>query len=381
MSQSDAFDRVVLALNDAALNDDLWPAAARLIDEACGLTGNELIVGQGAADTRIYFSRFCYRGERRLDMERTYFHVYYPGDERIPRFRALPLGKVVHTTELFSEAELKTSLTYNEALRLSGGQNALIVRLDGSEGLRIGWEFAGTVHADGWGSAQIQMIQRLFPHLRHYVRVRQALFKAAALGASLAQLLGNTRVGVVHVNWRGRILEANDAALALLRRGDGLLDPGGFLRARLPEENARLMALLAAALPALGDSATGGSMTVRRPAGKPQLVVHVSPVTPEHSSFGSWPVAALVVIVEPGSLPGIDAQVVAAVYGLTPAESRVAVMLAEGRAVRDIAAAMGSQENTVRYHVKQMHHKLGISRRAELVRLVLSLAGTPEAGR
>ena len=52
----------------------------------------------------------------------------------------------------------------------------------------------------------------------------------------------------------------------------------------------------------------------------------------------------------------------------------MAALLASGRTVRDIAAATGRQENTVYKHLKQMYRKLGISRQAELVRLVLSRA-------
>ena len=42
MSQSDAFDRVVASLNDAALDDALWLSTAAVMDESCGLTGNDL---------------------------------------------------------------------------------------------------------------------------------------------------------------------------------------------------------------------------------------------------------------------------------------------------------------------------------------------------
>ena len=49
-------------------------------------------------------------------------------------------------------------------------------------------------------------------------------------------------------------------------------------------------------------------------------------------------------------------------------------MLAAGVSVRDIALMTGRQENTVYKHLKQTYRKLGISRQAELVRLVLSRA-------
>ena len=49
--------------------------------------------------------------------------------------------------------------------------------------------------------------------------------------------------------------------------------------------------------------------------------------------------------------------------------------------VREVAAATGRGESTIRSHVKHMFAKHRLSRQAELVRLVLSLAGAPESGR
>ena len=70
----------------------------------------------------------------------------------------------------------------------------------------------------------------------------------------------------------------------------------------------------------------------------------------------------------------IDPQFVAARLGLTPAQSRVAVALAEGKTVRDIAktTAMGTK-STVRWHLRQINRRLNISTQAQLVRLVLLL--------
>ena len=66
------------------------------------------------------------------------------------------------------------------------------------------------------------------------------------------------------------------------------------------------------------------------------------------------------------------------VLGLTGMESRVAVLLADGMSVREIAVELDRKESTIRLHVKHIFAKHGLSRQAELVRLVLSLAGTPE---
>ena len=69
----------------------------------------------------------------------------------------------------------------------------------------------------------------------------------------------------------------------------------------------------------------------------------------------------------------IDPKFVAKTLKLTPKESLVAVALAEGSTVNDIAVAMDRKVTTVRWHVKEIHRKLNISRQAQLVSLVLLL--------
>ena len=121
-------------------------------------------------------------------------------------------------------------------------------------------------------------------------------------------------------------------------------------------------------------------MTVRRLATSQPLVLHVNPLDQRQADCRSWPVAALVLVVDPRSDTRIDPDLVAESLGLTPMESRVAVMMAEGKAVHEIAAATGRKESTIRWHVRHIFAKHGITRQAELVRLVLSMTGVPDAG-
>ena len=306
--------------------------------------------------------------------------LYYPWDERIPRVAQLPDSRLVPITELYTDQELKTSPAYNEALPRGSYQHGLNVRLDGPDGSSIVWTLADGTERDTWGSAQLEMIERLLPHIRQYVQVRSVVAGAEALGASLTGLLDNTRVGVIHLDRRGRIAQANDRARGILRQGNGLFDQDGFLRVRLPADNARLEHLLGQALPRYGEAATSGSLTVRRAPGLPRLAVHLSPVSTAQGDFGLSSVAALVLVVDPASRPRTDPALVAAALDLTPSQAQVAVMLAEGRSVRDIAAATGRQASTVRQFLKQIYSRQRVTGRADLVRLVLSLSELPSSG-
>lgn len=371
MSQREAFERVVAALQETALDDALWPATSALIDDACGASGNTIIVSEGSdANARVLFAMNYRRGERREDLERDYFQNYFPHDERVPRLRQLPDSKLVHVADLYTAEERKTSPTFNEALPRYGSRNSLCVRLSLPGGLWITWAIADPVKPGAWASDQRDMIKRLLPHLRHFVRFRQALADAETLGSSLAGLLSTSRLGVVSVDRRGKILAANGRARAVLRQGSALRDQGGFLGARSPTDAARLERLVARALPQPDRPLVSGTLTVRRRHGLSGLTVHVNPLTTHLMDFGGSGIAALVLLADPEVEPSLDAQVVASALNLTPAQGQVALSLARGQTLSEIAAATGRGENTVRTHRAGIYRRLGISSRAELVQVV-----------
>ena len=374
MSDQQAFERILAALYDAMLDDCHWPATSALIDEACGITGHVLLVGEGPKDDiRPSFVGLYSRGQRREDEEREYLEVYHPIDERVPRVRQLPDSRLVHVPDLYTAEELKISRTYNEILRRGHFQAGLYVRLDGPDGSHISWGLGDPVASDGWGSSEIAMVQGLLPHIRQFIRVRQALVRTQARATTVTALLDNPRIGIIHLDRRGRILAVNDRAFGLLRPDGRLSDKDGVLCARGRDNQLQLERLVADALPDSGAGAVSGSMLLHDSFGLPPYVVHVKPVGIPQPDYGARHVAALILLVEPGSWNRIDPGLVATTLGLTPAESHVAVGLAEGKSVPDIAQATGLSKNTVYWHLQQIYEKKSISRQVDLVRLVLSI--------
>lgn len=379
MNRTDLFNRIVGGLHEAALDDAHWPGVSGLIDRACRSKGNILIHGDASShdDATLSFARFCYRGQRREDRERLYLKDYFPTDKVFPRVLALKRGRLIHLPGLYTEQELKTSRTYREAHPAIRTDNSLLTLLPGPGGSRIFWANANPVDSAGWGSARTRTIRRLLPHVGQFVRVRQALLDAQALAVSLGRLLENSRLGIVQLDPRGRIAEVNDIALGLLRRADAVYDDGGYLRAVSPAQDTRLQNLLARALPSLDEPPTSASMAISHPESSTRLLLHVLPAQRRDADFRARRVAALAVLAEPGRRPAIDAELVAAVLGLTPAQSEVAVSLAGGKTPGEIAAASGRKLSTVRWHIKKIFARTGVSRQAELLQRVLALNDFP----
>ena len=376
MSRQDLFERILHSLHAATFDDAGWPAASALIEEFCGARGSFLVFGDGAArdGIDIFFARFCFRGERHAALEREYFGTWHAIDERMPRVRRLPDSQVTHVSSLFTGEEMRTSPVYNEALPRADCKDSLSVRLDGPDGSRIVWVVADPVEGDGWSASRVEAVESLLPQLRQWARVRQAMVDARALGASAAGLLDNDTVGVIRLDRRARMMAVNERAQALLNERGGLWDNRGYLRASRPAEDRKLQGLLAHALPFLGGTGAGSSMAVSRALPRQRVALHVSPVSEDGEDPRRSRIGALVLVVDPAARADIDPRQVADALALTPAESRIAVSLAQGMTIDDIAAETGRSRTTVKWHIRHIYDKHGLSRQIELAQLVTSLA-------
>lgn len=380
MNGQERFECILASLHAAAFDDAHWVAASALIDEACGAKGNHLVFSNGGYDDdlRILFMRFCYRGEHRREWEREFLTNDYPVAEHLPLLRQLPDSKIAHITELLSETQLKQSVTYNEMMPRYHFQDGLNVRFDGPEGSRIIWGIADPTDGTGWSTDRIDMVTRLRPHIRQFVRVRHALVEAKARQTTLESLLENTRAGMIELDRNRRIVAANERAQELLRKGVLLSDRTGMLHLAVLNDNTNLQRLLDRALPRFGGQGESASMVIMDPYHYPpavSIVLHVTPVEDQETDFRALRPAALVLAIEPKEQGRIDRQVLRTELGLSAAESEVVALLAMGKSIREIEVAIGRGEHTVRWHIKQAHAKLGVSRQAELARIVQAVGG------
>ena len=214
MATEDGFERVLENLYKAALADVTWVSAAALINDVIQTSGHSMTyadMGPGG-EPEIHLSRFFVGTERRDDLQHLYYRDYYWRDEAILRLCGLRDGELVRKSDLYTDQEKKTSAAYNEFLCVNETQNGLFMGIEGLDGCWTVMSFGDSTERRGWGHDQIRAIKRLVPHVRQFGRVRRAMADAEALGASLAELLENRRSGIIQLDRRGRIVEANDRA-------------------------------------------------------------------------------------------------------------------------------------------------------------------------
>lgn len=192
---------------------------------------------------------------------------------------------------------------------------------------------------------------------------------------SLAETLVDKRqVGLIRLDNSGAIVDASARAREILDGERAFRVNNGRLRARRSEDAEVLEDLLDFVLGGGTDGGRGGPVSVGRWPDPRPLTVYVQRV-----DDGRTGVAAVVVVVDPWCPTQLSPEQVAKSLRLTPAESRVAVALAEGLTTAEIAEATGKALHTVRWLVQRALEKTFCSRQAELVRLVLSSSHLPVA--
>jgi DNA-binding CsgD family transcriptional regulator len=85
-------------------------------------------------------------------------------------------------------------------------------------------------------------------------------------------------------------------------------------------------------------------------------------------------ICAALFIRDPADAPPDRQATLSALYGLTPAEARVAEGLANGQTPAELAEHHSVTTGTLRNQLKAVFSKTGTRRQAEVVRLVLTLS-------
>lgn len=226
---------------------------------------------------------------------------------------------------------------------------------------------------------------RLLPLVQPFFRTWLSRLRTVATVKALTAVLDDSDVGMLLLDRSGHIVLSNTAASALLDRGDGIRRRGTTVAGSSMADTLRLHAAIdrAVALQSASRSRPNQSMVSLKRAKAAPLMAAV--VANAEASGDSADCAAIIYIVDPDQDLQLLIEPVCALFGLSPAETRLACLLVRGCSLADAATRLGIREQTARSYLKQVFLKTEVNRQAELVRVLLLSAvrvghGTPSRG-
>ena len=204
------------------------------------------------------------------------------------------------------------------------------------------------------------MLATLLPGLEPLAKMHQL----AQGSRYLTHLLSCIRMPVMLVDASGRILASNPAARMLVEQARKA--NGGKPGVTLPGLSAEQFASIVRRACRPGEKGGGSLMQVSPGSTQPPLQVMATPVA-ANPAIGSDQPTALILVHGPQRADSGN-HLLQQIFGLTPAEARLARLILEGRSPGDAAIQLHVSVSTIRTQLSAVLKKTGAQRQSDLVR-------------
>jgi DNA-binding CsgD family transcriptional regulator/PAS domain-containing protein len=335
---------VANGLYGAVAHPAAWPAAMEALADLLRSDHAMLWMGAGPVSSADVVAT-------RVDHEE-FMRRQAAFDARQPQFAEwLPLGPVTREA-LVPDRDYERDSHYNEVVRHVGGFHALFAR---ARQPGAAFRLAACRHRKqgNFDSGDLARLERLMPHLARVSSLHIRIGMAEAQETALVGLLDRLGTALVLVDHSGRPVFANKAAERIAGSGDIELRCDGLAAVSM-------------------EAATEGrSLCLGRATGRLPLLASVLPFAALDVALpGCRSPRVAIFMSEPERVDAIDRQAVSELFGLTPRETDVAVLLAQGLSLHRIAERLDLGRGTVGSHLKRAFDKTDTHSQAALAALV-----------
>ena len=293
----------------------------------------------------------------------TYQQFYHPLNLFWRHLAKHPIGTVATNAMLLTPEQLRGSQFYNEWSAPQGYRTVIGATLAQSAETRIELQIPGKVDFE---DEQVRLVRIVAPHLARAARIMQLVAGSRAEQLGYHGAFDQLGHGVLVLDAQSRLQHANTLADTMLVQGNLLRNTGGSIALANPADEQQFRRLFASCVTqTLG---AGGRLKVTVD-GRP-LSILVTPLRGAITGFTFPYGKVLVIITDPDRHQDRRGQSLQRRFGLTPAETAMAIEIAKGDGRAAAAARRGISLSTARTQLSAIFAKTGTSRQAELTRLI-----------
>ncbi|MCP9757851.1 helix-turn-helix transcriptional regulator [Aquitalea sp. S1-19] len=367
----DSFSQLLGALYETAYDNTTWPKAVALLRDQLDANFVTLIIRPDTSDQAGSMITAGQVFEAHSGLRSQYS---YPSP-----FVDLVSDKVYAIDDLMREGEWRQSLFYHHFCEPYGVFHVMgadIRTLDNGEfKIRVTRPESGAP----FSAADKAELTRLLPHIKRTLNIQTRMLATESVGMLYTEAVSRMMVATIILDEKGQVLQSNQIASELLAEGDGLKVYQGKLVASYSTESRELQNMITQNLArqqkpiaAAGTPAMVEAMSLSRPSGRVNLGVVVKAVPSNEWIGGKQRPAVMVYVRDAEKKSEVPLKVTQQLFGLTPAESTLAVHLANGLSLEEAAEELGIRHNTARAHLRSIFSKTGVRRQTELVRIMLN---------
>ena len=359
------FSELLAAIYEGPLEAVPWKSALDLLRRHLRASYVTLMLRPPSADLAPLMVNSS--GDWPITREAEYNKHYYALDP----FVDLPQDRVVTVQELIGEANWRESEFYTQFLKPLDILHALGADIRTDDGIECRLRVARPHREPPFSENDKALCTVVLPHLKRAVRLHSQLEVVDSERRLYAGTVDRMLVGTVMLDETGSLLKSNPVADEMIREGDGLRLVNGALRADVAAENRELQRLVRQALNG-GTPAVVNAISISRKATRGKLGVMIRSLPNAGSSKTKRRPSVALFIRDAERKSEASREMVRRLFDLTPAESSLALALANGLTLDEAADGLNIRKNTARAHLRSIFSKIGVTRQTTLVRVLLS---------
>jgi DNA-binding CsgD family transcriptional regulator len=224
-----------------------------------------------------------------------------------------------------------------------------------------------------FSEADRQLLTLIVPHLQRATQFYAKLSRTTSERDIYSGAVDQLSVATIILDEQGRLLNTNSLARVLLDEQDGLRLDRQRLHIDGRDINKELQYALSTIITAQmrGETSVVRALRIPRSGNRADLGLVIRPVPASQWSEGQSSPCAALFISDPELHTNASRQILGELFGLTPAEASLAILLARGLSLAEASEAQNISQHTARAQLKSIFARTGVSRQAELVRLIL----------
>jgi DNA-binding CsgD family transcriptional regulator/PAS domain-containing protein len=360
---------------DAALSDEHWPRALSLISEQLPAIGAFLIaVDQVGLPFTIQEAASTYQPE---DLRYYFENFGHYDDANVQASAKAPPMRLLRDCDVSGDVTaLDDRPDYRWLREKIGVRRKAGVRLSDGKGWMDLLAFQFGTEWNGPPDSLQARLDVILPHVAKVVEINRTFSILRHQYRATLTALDQLRIGTCVMGGKGNIIVCNNEARRIFSLDDGLTlsrmgsltCPSSDLTADL-REKVRL-----AAITARGEAATPEAVVfAQRKSDSRPFIIEIAPLRDSTGELERSLTGALVFIIDPDNQDSVSLRRLAQLTGLTEAEAEICSQMVNGKSAAEIADARGVAEGTVKSQFKAIYAKTGVGRRADLVRLALTI--------
>lgn len=289
-------------------------------------------------------------------------------------FTGMPPDRVVTVADVLSEKDWRASAYYRDWCASVGVFHVIAADVRTNDGSVYGFRVTRPETAPAFSEEDLALARQLVPHIKRALNLHLSVHQDRKVSSLYSQAMAQLMIGVVVLDQKGEVLECNPAATAILQSEDGLRVLGKQLEATYANDNRKLQKLVRHALlhPQAARMELTEAISVARPSGQLSWGVVVQSISSDQWTEGKQRPSVAVFVRDTAAKSQPPTRLAQQLFQLTPAETALAIQLANGLSLDEAAEALNIRRNTARAHLRSIFSKTGVRRQTELVRIFLN---------